>query len=230
MASGYVYSDGLTNAPFTHLSLLFSAAGLYSTTIDLLRWERGLFGGKLLSRSSLELMCTPYQNNYASGLWIHTSGDGHKVIEHGGGIAGFNGILSYYPGEDLTIVVLSNISGQDPYEISGSLASVAHGEQVKLISERKELSLSPDALAVYAGVYQLTPSINLSVTVDNHQLMIQLSGQPKLPLFAESEDRFFLKIVDAQVQFTRDEAGAVVGLELHQAGQKQKASRTDGNG
>lgn len=228
MASGYVYSDDLTNAPFSHVSLLFAAAGLYSTTIDLLRWEQSLFGGKVLAPASLELMCTPNKNNYACGLWVHASA-GHKVIEHGGGIAGFNSLLSYYPDNDLTIAVLANVNGQDAYEVSGKLASVAHGEQVQLISERKEVAVSRDDLTAYAGVYQLAPGVNFNVTVEESQLMVQLSGQPKLPLFAESENRFFLKIVDAQVEFIRDETGVVVALELQQAGQKQKALRKNEN-
>ena len=38
------------------------------------------------------------------------------------------------------------------------------------------------------------------------------------PLFAESETEFFLKVVDAQVTFTKNDAGEVDGLVLHQNG------------
>ncbi len=40
----------------------------------------------------------------------------------------------------------------------------------------------------------------------------------RFELFAESDGEFFLKVVDAQVTFTRDAAGAVTGLVLHQNG------------
>ena len=53
-ASGYVPGpNGRQNAPFIDMSLPHAAGALYSTTGDLLRWNQGLFGGKLLSPSSL---------------------------------------------------------------------------------------------------------------------------------------------------------------------------------
>ena len=39
---------------------------------------------------------------------------GHKVIEHGGGIEGFNTELAYYPDDKLTVVVLGNVNGGAP--------------------------------------------------------------------------------------------------------------------
>jgi len=96
-AAGYVPGkDGPVNAGFIHMSIPFSAGALYSTTEDLLRWEQGLFGGKLLSASSLAKMTTPFKDDYACGLGVRTVG-GHKVIDHGGGIEGFNTFLAYFP-------------------------------------------------------------------------------------------------------------------------------------
>ena len=48
-AAGYAPGkSGPVNAGFVHMSIPFSAGALYSTTEDLLRWEQGLFGGKVL--------------------------------------------------------------------------------------------------------------------------------------------------------------------------------------
>jgi hypothetical protein len=55
--------------------------------------------------------------------------------------------------------------------------------------------------------------------------MTQLTGEPKLELFAESETKFFLKVVDAQVEFFTDASGAVTHLVVHQGGRDQKAAR-----
>src|SRR5215831_12154293 len=56
-ASGYTNGpNGPVNAGFIHMSVPFAAGALYSTTEDLLRWEQGLFGGKLLSAASLQKM------------------------------------------------------------------------------------------------------------------------------------------------------------------------------
>jgi CubicO group peptidase (beta-lactamase class C family) len=131
-ASGYVPGkNGPENAGFIHMSVPFSAGALYSTTEDLLRWERALFGGKLLSAASLEKMTTPYKEDYACGLGVRNA-NGRKLIEHGGGIEGFNTFLGYYPEDKLTVVVLSNINGDAPGQIASRLAAVAHGEKVEL--------------------------------------------------------------------------------------------------
>ena len=68
-ASGYVFGkNGFENAGFVHMSIPQGAGALYSTTEDLLKWEQGLFGGKVLKAASLEKMTTPFKNNYAFGL------------------------------------------------------------------------------------------------------------------------------------------------------------------
>src|SRR5580698_9862694 len=49
-ASGYSLGpNGPVNAGYINMTVPLSAGGLYSTTDDLLRWEQGLFSGKLLS-------------------------------------------------------------------------------------------------------------------------------------------------------------------------------------
>jgi CubicO group peptidase (beta-lactamase class C family) len=113
------------------MSIPFSAGGLYSTTGDLLRWEHGLFGGKVLSAASLARMTTPFKDNYALGLAVRTL-NGQKVIDHTGGIDGFNTEMAYYPDDELTVIVLGNVNGDAPLEIASKLAAVAHGGTVPL--------------------------------------------------------------------------------------------------
>jgi CubicO group peptidase (beta-lactamase class C family) len=206
------------------MSIPFAAGSLYSTTEDLLRWEQGLFGGKLLSAESLQKMITPFKSGYAFGLGVRTV-SGRKVIDHGGGIEGFNTHLAYYPEDKLTVVVLGNLNGSAPGDMAGKLGAVAHGDKVELPSERKEVTVSPKILADYAGTYELSPTFSIVMTVEDGQLMTQATRQPKFPLFAESDTKFFLKVVDAQVEFFRDEKGAVTHLVLHQGGRDMKGPR-----
>ena len=225
-ASGYVRSkNGPVNAGFIHMSIPFSAGALYSTTEDLLRWEQGLFGGKVLSAASLTKMTTPFKDDYACGLSVHTV-KGHKVIDHGGGIEGFNTFLAYYPEDKLTVVALGNLNGDAPGQIVTRLAAIAHGEKVGLPSERKEITVAPKILEQYVGTYELAPKMNMMITVDGGQLISQVSGQGKVPLFAESETTFFPKVVDAEIEFGKDDKGAVTYLVLHQGGRDMKAPRT----
>jgi len=92
-------------------------------------------------------------------------------------------------------------------------------------ADRKEIAVSPKLLADYVGTYDLAPGINAWVRLRGEQLTVQLTGQGPLPVFPESETRFFLRVVDAQLEFGRDEKGVVSHLVLYQGGQEVKAMR-----
>jgi len=224
-AAGYAPGkNGPENAGFVNMTVPLSAGGLYSTTEDLLRWEQGLFGGKLLSPASLAKMTTPFKEDYAFGLGVSSQG-GHKAITHDGGIQGFNTSMIYYPDEKLVIEVLANINGPAAGQIAAALGKVAHGEKVVLTSERKEITLAPQVLQKYVGNYELTvqsQSFPFVITLEEGKLLAKLDNQPRFPIFPESEILFFYKIVDGQIEFIKDDKGAINGLVIHRNGRDTK--------
>jgi CubicO group peptidase (beta-lactamase class C family) len=221
-ADGYqIGPKGYQHAGFVHMSIPHAAGALYSTTEDLLKWEQGLFGGKVLQPASLEKMTTPFLENYAFGLTVETA-NGHKRITHGGGIEGFNTELEYYPEDKLTVVVLKNVTGEvGAPEVANKLAAVAHGEKVVLSNERKEMALDPAVLKRYVGAYQMEGGPTMLVTLEGSQLSAKLGNQPTFPIFPQSETTFFLKVVDAQIEFAPDK------LTLHQGGRDMPAKKLD---
>ena len=60
--------------------------------------------------------------------------------------------------------------------------------------------------------------------VTGETLEAQLTGQPFFPVFPAAEDRFFYKVVDAELVFER-EKGTVTAVVLHQGGTVQRAPR-----
>jgi CubicO group peptidase (beta-lactamase class C family) len=224
-ASGYVRGpNGLVNAAYMDMSLPYAAGALYSTTGDLLRWEQALFGGKVLKPASLQKMTTPNKGDYALGVVVREQ-EGHRVVQHNGGINGFNTFLAFYPDSHITIAVLGNVNGPAPDAIGAALGTLANGGSVQLTSERKEIALPAAALSAFVGTYEMAPNVNLMVTLDTDHLMAQLSGQQKFQLFAESDTRFFVKVVDAQVDFVKDASGAVTQAVLHQSGRDIKGTK-----
>jgi CubicO group peptidase (beta-lactamase class C family) len=225
-AAGYVPSaSGPVNAGFVHMSIPHAAGALYSTTEDLLRWQQGLFGGKLLSAASLAKMSLPFKDDYALGVVVRTA-NGRKVVQHGGGIDGFNTFLAYYPDTRVTVAVLANINGERPGQISAKLADLAHGGAVQLTSERKEITLPVATLSKYVGTYEVAPGVNMLIRLEGEGLTTQLPGQPRFPIFAESQTKFFLKVVEAQVEFFTDGSGIVTHAVMYQNGRERKVSRT----
>jgi CubicO group peptidase (beta-lactamase class C family) len=223
-AAGYSPGpDGIVNADYVSMTIPHAAGALYSTTEDLLRWQRALYGNKLISADGVRRMTTPFQEGYGFGLAI--AAGKRRIYQHGGGIEGFNTHLSYYPESDVTVAALGNLNGGAPSEIAGKLGALAHGDPVTLTSERKEITLSQKQLQRYVGTYSLAPNVDIMVTARDAQLYVQLSGQAKFPAYAESDRRFFLKVVNAQFEFF-PKSGPVTHLVLFQNGAERKATRT----
>jgi hypothetical protein len=92
---------------------------------------------------------------------------------------------------------------------------------------RPEIALPVATLNRYAGTYQMRAGVYNTVTVEDAQLFVQLTGQPKFPAFAESEDHFYLKVVSANLDFVKDSTGKVTSVILHQNNQDVTMKRLD---
>lgn len=218
-AAGYTAgANGPQNAGYIHMSVPHAAGALYSTTLDLFKWEQALFGGKVLSPASLQKMTTPFKNDYAFGLTVRTV-DGRKVIGHDGGIDGFNTHMAYYPDSKITVIVLGNLNGQAPAQIGLKLERLAHGDSVAQLAvarPRTAVDLPVDKLSPLVGSYDMQGGVSMTIALDGDHLTTQLTGQPALRIFAESETLFFLRVVDATLEFERDAGGSVTGVTLRQ--------------
>lgn len=224
-ASGYTPAPGgIVNADYADMTIPQGAGALYSTTRDLLKWEQGLFGGRVLRPESLTTLTTPYRNGYAFGLGVGEKA-GHRIISHSGGIQGFNTVLSRDVDAGLTVVVLGNLNGPGPDKLGADLMTLAQGGTVTLAEERQAVALSSEAMQAYVGVYRLAPTFALTVSIIEGKLSVQATGQGVLEMFAEGPDAFFLRVVDARITFNRDAAGTITGLVLHQNGQEMPGAR-----
>lgn len=102
-------------------------------------------------------------------------------------------------------------------------AALAVGAQTG--QERKAITLDASTYDAYVGQYELTPEFVITVRREKNGLSIQATDQARLEIFAESQTRFFLTAVDAQITFVRNEKGEVSHLILHQNGVDQKATK-----
>lgn len=103
---------------------------------------------------------------------------------------------------------------------------IKHNEEKKALEIIKlnnrlfsKLTVNNETLKSYIGTYDL-PEFSIDVKLIAGALFIQVTGQENLPVFAESTNKFFLKVVDAQISFHLDQTGNVKELVLHQGGQE----------
>jgi D-alanyl-D-alanine-carboxypeptidase/D-alanyl-D-alanine-endopeptidase len=95
----------------------------------------------------------------------------------------------------------------------------------ELAPELQEIKLDAATLGGYVGKYQFDFGGVLDVALKSDHLEAQLTAQPAFPIFASAKDKFFYKIVDAQLDFERDAGGKVVAVVLHQNGRDMRAPR-----
>jgi CubicO group peptidase (beta-lactamase class C family) len=215
-ATGYWPGDnGIENADRPDWRIGFSAGSLYSTTQNLLRWEEGLFGGKVLTPASLHKMITPFKSDYACGLHVNRVG-GHLMIEHDGNNIGYNSDMAYYPEERIAVIVLANLNGTVTGEMTKALAAVAHGEPPPIPSVHKEIPLRKEILARYAGTYQFS-QYTLEITPEGNHLLIKYSNGDTDVVFPESEAKFFSKPWPLQFEFSKNDKGEFALLTRHQS-------------
>ena len=115
-AAGYIKTqNGYENAPYLDMTIPYAAGSLYSTVEDLFLWDQALYGQKILSTASKELMFKPNLENYGYGFGIRKASLGPNkiavpVVEHNGGINGFSTTIVRLVGDNRLIVLLDNTS------------------------------------------------------------------------------------------------------------------------
>jgi len=119
-ASGYEKAEGgaLYNQTYVSPALNRTADGsLYSTVLDLMQWDRALYGDAVLPQTTLERMwrIDPHRNGqrplYHFGYgWESNRLRDRRLVEYDGNWQGFQAVMSRYVDKKLTVILLTNLS------------------------------------------------------------------------------------------------------------------------
>jgi CubicO group peptidase (beta-lactamase class C family) len=124
-----------------------------------------------------------------------------------------------------TIEFNYNIGGEKVVMFKNRIEEVKGIKTDKVIKEKEVLVLAPEQMQPFVGEYEIQPGFSLMVTLENGHLMTQATGQEKFEIFPESPVKFFLKVVDAQLEFQQNADGKVDSLILYQGGAEIKAKK-----
>jgi len=98
-------------------------------------------------------------------------------------------------------------------DAKGSVKAARHTQGGSVFTASKfpenSVQLTAEQIEPFLGEYQYGPQAIMTVTRIDNQLFAQLTGQPKFPIFATSENEFEWSVVKAKVQFVRDDASKV---------------------
>jgi CubicO group peptidase (beta-lactamase class C family) len=234
-------SEGTSKGAKWHVYPEMAAAGLWTTPTDLARFalevQRSAIGesNRVLSRTTVQEMLSPVGvGNFAVGFTVSKIGQGW-YFSHGGSNWGFRATLLAHKVKGYGLAIMTNADQggavmselsrriQMAYEWDSFADPAPRGYRPPV--ERTEIDVAEEILSTYVGTYESSPEITLIITLEGGHLYLELVGQGKAQLFAEAENEFFLRIVDLQLTFTKDESGEVTGLILHEEGGDQRAQK-----
>jgi CubicO group peptidase (beta-lactamase class C family) len=122
--SGRVFLSYYTNGRVWKNDFLDGTYGdknIYSTPRDLLKWDQALYGGKLLTQTTLDSAYKGYSferpsiHNYGLGWRLMLLQNGKKVIYHNGWWHGFNAAFGRLTDEKAAIIILGNKRNENIY-------------------------------------------------------------------------------------------------------------------
>jgi CubicO group peptidase (beta-lactamase class C family) len=232
MSVGHTARGDVT--PNWDLPTLAGAGALRSTVNDMMTFLAANFGAGPaevcadLAATHIARHDTGQVPGQIGLAWHIRTGKDVEVVWHNGGTGGFHSFVAFDKKRRTAVVVLhnsaANIDDIGFHLLDAQFALVPATPPAK---PRVAIRVAAATIEAYVGEYALTPTFVIAVTREGEQLFAKATGQPRFPIFAETETRFFLKVVDAQVTFVKDEAGRVVELVLHQNGQEQRAKRQE---
>lgn len=180
---------------------------------------------KVLSKEWASAMITPVMNDAALGTFIRTAGD-EKYFSHGGANEGFRCIyIGNVANGNGAVVMVNSDNGNILQEILNSIATVYGWKDFYKPEIRTVVQIPEDVLDSYVGEYTISEQFKIIIRRDGNTLKAQATNQPEIDLFAEAQNKFFLKVVRAQIEFVKDDNDAITKLILHQNGQTMEGIR-----
>ena len=84
---------------------------------------------------------------------------------------------------------------------------------------KEDVVVSQTILDTYVGKYELAPTFHIVITTKEGRLFAQATGQPQFEIFPSDYNKFYLKVVEAKVEFTANQNGEIESMTLFQNGQ-----------
>ncbi len=228
-ATGYLWSGsgGLRNADYLKFLMMnHGDRGIVSTVLDLAKWDRAIDTDRLLSATSREAMWRPVTLNDGSSYdygcgWFLGKSNGHRHIYHPGGAPGSASIISRYPGDRLTVILLTNGGAAYPQALDLGVAQ----RYVPDLVSRNVVRLNTELLDSYTGYYNAYGTQVLRMTRENEALVADDGGRLTNLFLPISNTAFVAEDSDREFTLSTDARGDVSGMVLRLGPDQMKVQR-----
>lgn len=177
----------------------------------------------VVDNSVLQTYAGVYENEAGDNLAISVT-DGKLALQRGNGpkvnVKAFEKNSFFFEDGMMTIKISP-----------GSLIiQTRNGNEVWKKSEKSaitqtEIKVDEKILDLYTGNYEVTPQFSFTISKEKDRLFLEATGQEKLEIFAETPNKFFLKVNDARIEFVV-ESGRTTKAILKQGGRETEAIKS----
>ena len=220
-AFSYVYDDGKWNRnPEQELSVAGGAGGIVSTTAEVAKFINALSAHKLISRSSLAKMTTPFDaklpDSHLGIASFSLRGIDKNAISKQGGIDAFTSDIVYVPEDKFAFALAINGNNYPKSKIFWNVMDIYYNRPVDIPSF-KPILLPADTLARYEGAFELKGTgMKIVIKIDGQALSARATGQDAFSLDAISETTFTNDTSGIIIEFRTGQDGAVQNFTLYQ--------------
>jgi len=125
----------------------------------------------------------------------------------------------YLRGKPFTLSYARDTAGKIlSVTLSGMTKNLTWTKTENPVPVQKEFRIADSLMTDYAGKYEYDPQFSIVITLEGGNFMAQATGQEKFPVYVETPEKFFYKVVNAQLHFSFDENRKVTGMVLRQGG------------
>ena len=182
--------------PYWTSARFFAAGGLCSSVVDLVRFQRALDQGRVVSVAAAEAMKTParladgQEVDYGLGMRLGWTAGKRKVGHTGGGRSN-KAVLARYPEEDVTIAVLLNTERTGAEVVATDLEPEIGRLLFNAPETPASVPLAPQELARYTGQYRDGARLMRIVAEEGTlKLRVGPGARGTSPLLAQGGDVF----------------------------------------
>ncbi|MFD2588358.1 serine hydrolase domain-containing protein [Croceitalea marina] len=163
-AEGYIYSDSLKknilpdDSPdedyVVYLDGIVGDGMVNSNTIDLLKWDRALYGNELINAEDKKLIFSSYptesgeETDYGFGWFVRNDSIYGKRVLHSGGWAGYITWIERHIDADKTIIQLMNIENKITTSPAKYARKILYNQPIE-----QPFTLPEEVLKKYVGTY-----------------------------------------------------------------------------
>ena len=166
------------------------AGAINSSARDMAQWVRFMLNGgtvngkRIVSEKGFNETITKQMNvggtiDYGLG-WFLRNWNGHKVVEHGGNIDGFNSQVAFMPDQKLGFVLLTNVTGSP---LGGFAMTTVWKNLVGEPTPDSKATATTNDPKAEVGQYKLAEAnVTFEIAMKDGVLTLSVPGQPPYPL------------------------------------------------